>query len=101
MWGDNQLFDAVWVVQSSLQIQQLEKRGLNKEDALERMEAQLTRRGIGNLEQELEIGSITAVIENNGDELWETLQQCLTNPKSWKNGRCPNDILESVTRTRG
>jgi hypothetical protein len=49
----------------------------------------------------LEIGSITAVIENNGDELWETLQQCLTNPKSWKSGRCPNDILESVTRTRG
>ena len=98
-WDDNELFDAVWVVRSSSEISTerlVSKRGMDREDALKRMEAQLSRRGIGNLDQELSNGSVTAVIQNDGtggenraedgdgNDLWNSIQQCLTDPESWK-----------------
>ncbi len=111
-WDDNELFDAIWVVRSSSQISAerlVSKRGMDREDALKRMEAQLSRRGIGNLDQELSSGSVTAVIQNDGggggenraeigdgSVLWNTIQQCLTDPNSWKTGRCPRDTFENM-----
>lgn len=116
-WDDNQLFDAIWVVRSSTQISAerlVQNRGMDRADALKRMEAQVTRRGIGNLDQEIKNGSVTAVIENYGsisngtddesadsngdgsDQLWNTIRQCLTDPNSWKEGRCPQNILEDI-----
>lgn len=110
-WDDNELFDAVWVVRSSSEISTerlVSKRGMDREDALKRMEAQLSRRGIGNLDQELSNGSVTAVIQNDGtggenraedgdgNDLWNSIQQCLTDPESWKDNRCPTDALEHL-----
>ena len=126
-WDDNQLFDAIWVVRSSSQLSAqrlVTHRGMDREDAMKRMEAQLCRRGIGNLEQELLKGTVTAVIDNDGggnesdnegtidkknmgedkeeskeedgSDLWNTIRQYLTDPTSWKEGRCPTDILEEL-----
>lgn len=102
-WDDNDLFDAIWVVQSSQKVSTerlVTFRNMDEDDALKRMEAQLSRRGIGNLEDEIDNGCVTAVIENNGDssdELWDVIQQTLINPDAWKNGRClecHNDLIE-------
>ena len=60
--------------------------GMDKEDALKRMEAQLSRRGSGNLDQELLNGAVTGVIENDGvsgDER-DGSGLCSTNPASTK-----------------
>jgi len=125
-WDDNELFDAIWVVRSSSQVSAerlVSKRGMDKVDALKRMEAQLSRRGIGNLDQELLNGSVTAVIQNDGgttcietdadtdsrgkngngveirgdgSELWNSIQRCLTDPTSWKDGRCPKVEIEKL-----
>lgn len=77
---------------------------MDKDDALKRMEAQVSRRGIGNLKEEIENGTVTAIIENSGnsnsssdggsDTLWNTLRQCIQDPKSWKAGRCPQSIFD-------
>lgn len=98
----NHLFDAIWAVCSSSEIRLnrlVMKRGMKEEDALERMEAQLSSRGIGNLNEELENGSVTGIIVNdggddNGDELlWDKLRQCFDDPKCWKEGRFPENII--------
>ena len=68
-WDDNNLFDAIWVVRSSSQVSAdrlVENRGMEKDDALKRMEAQQSRRGIGNLDEEIEKGVVTGIIDNNG-----------------------------------
>lgn len=91
-WDVNGLFDGIWIIRSSLEtsLQRLvEKRGMSRQDALQRMEAQLTRRGIGNCEDELKDGSVTAVIENDGHDLWEKMRLCLIDPTCWKESRCP------------
>ena len=107
------MFDAIWVVRSSSEISAdrlVVNRGMDREDALKRMEAQLSRRGIGNLDEEIKSGCVTAVIENDGGnscdvlgsesgyddgyELWSKIQQCLVDPDAWKDGRCPKSILE-------
>ena len=99
---ENQLFDAIWAVSSSSEIRLkrlVTKRGMKEEDALERMEAQLSSRGIGNLNEELQNGSLTGVIVNNGGDdngdelLWDELRQCFGDPKCWKEGRCPESII--------
>lgn len=94
-WDDNDLFDAIWVVRSSSQIttqRLVENRRMDKDDAVKRMEAQMSRRGIGNVQDEIDNGTITAIIENDkdsSDNLWEMLKQTFMDPKSWKDGRCP------------
>lgn len=102
-WDNNDLFDAIWVVQSSQKVssERLVKfRNMDENDALKRLEAQLSRRGIGNLEDEIDNGCVTAVIENNGnssDELWHVIRQTIINPHAWKDGRClesDNGLIE-------
>lgn len=88
-WGD--LFDGTWVVRSSesTSTQRLvESRGMSEEDALKRIEAQKPRRGIGNLESEVEKGFVTAVIDNDGAlfDLQEALEKAMANPKSFRDG---------------
>ena len=105
--NDKELFDAVWVVRSSSHVSAdrlVSNRGMDREDALKRLEAQLKRRGIGNLDQEILNGSVTAVIQNDGDssgdgdgtELWDTIQNCLNNSMSWKDGRCPKELFDRL-----
>ena len=96
-WDDNDLFDAIWVVRASSDTscaRLVENRGMKKEDALNRLEAQLDRRGIGNWKEELAGGAVTAVIENEGVELWNKVKECLVDPNCWKNDRCPPELRE-------
>lgn len=94
-WDDDDLFDAVWLVRASADTRcdrLVEKRGMERQDALNRFQAQLRRRGIGNWEEELERGTITAVIENEGfmgAELWQEIKRCLVDPDCWKRERGP------------
>ncbi len=86
-WDD--ILDGVWVVKAprELALQRLmETRGLSEEESLKRMEAQVSRRGIGNLEEEIQNKVVTNVIENSGslDELRKVLEGALCDPKSWK-----------------
>ncbi len=96
-WDDNNLFDAIWVIQSSSQVSTdrlVTYRNMKKEDALKRLEAQTSRRGIGNIQDEIDNGSVTAVITNNGDcseILWDDIRKRLIDSDSWKDGRCLTD----------
>lgn len=87
-WDD--LFDAVWVVQAPATTttdRLISDRGMDGPDATIRIDAQQSRRGIGNLQEEVEKGTVTAVIENNGtiDALTTRLAEKLSNPLAWKN----------------
>ena len=101
-WDSNGLFDGIWIIRSSSETSAqrlVEKRGMSRQDALQRMETQLTRRGIGNCEDELKDGTVTAVIDNDhdndhgedndGPDLWEKMRLCLLDPTCWKESRCP------------
>ena len=86
-WED--LIDGLWVVTTpkATALDRLVKdRGLTLDDAQSRMDAQESRRGIGNLEQEISMGSVTGCIQNNGnlEDLTRTLAEALENPKLWK-----------------
>ena len=63
----------------------MENRGMTQEDAAARIDVQNSRRGIGNVEEELENGSISCIIENNGDidELTSKLNVAWNDPESW------------------
>jgi Dephospho-CoA kinase len=92
---ENDLFDAIWLVRASADTRcerLVEKRGMERQDALSRLEAQLRRRGMGNWKEELDRGAITAVIENEGfmgAQLWQEIKKCLTDPECWKRERNP------------
>ena len=63
--------------------------GLTEDDAVQRLEAQLSRRGIGNCDQELQNGFVSGVITNNGmneQDLWEEMKACILDETYWKNG---------------
>jgi dephospho-CoA kinase len=86
-WDD--LLDGIWVVKATedVALQRLmETRNMTKEDSEKRINAQNKSRGIGNINEEIDNGVITAVIENNGslDNLKEALGNAIKNPKSWK-----------------
>lgn len=86
-WDD--LLDGVWAVRvpASVSLERLmETRNLSKEESEKRMSAQQSSRGIGNIDEEVKSGVITAVIENEGslDDLKEALQSAMNDPKSWK-----------------
>jgi len=95
IWESDNLFDAVWVIKASAQTSTrrlVEKRGMEENVAVERMEAQYKRRGIGNLEEELSSGIVTAVIENNGEDeerLWDDMKTVFMDHKCWKTNRRP------------
>lgn len=85
-WDD--LLDGVWAVTApkSVALERIMKRNnLSKEEAEKRINAQDSRRGIGNIEEEIKQRTITAVVENNGtlDDLKEILKNMLKDPKSW------------------
>jgi len=94
-WDSDNMFDAMWVVRASTETRTkrlVEYRGLEESDALTRIEAQWTRRGIGNLKEELIDGTVTAVIENNEEDeekLWNEIKTVFMNAKAWKTSRCP------------
>jgi dephospho-CoA kinase len=63
----------------------VENRGLSREEAEKRVAAQLSRRGIGNLEEEVRNKVVTAVIDNSGslDDLQQALSQTVGNASTW------------------
>ena len=84
-----QWLDGVWVVttpKETATARLMETRGLSLEEADERIQAQQSRRGIGNLAQEVENNIVTATIENSGslDDLKAALLQRLSDAKAWK-----------------
>lgn len=86
-WDD--IMDAVWVVKAPAPIaleRLVANRGFTVEEAQKRIDAQEPRRGIGNLDKEVEKGVVTRVIDNFGteEELQEALQQALQDPTAWK-----------------
>jgi dephospho-CoA kinase len=86
-WDD--ILDGVWVVTTSKSIaleRLMETRGLSQEEAEKRITAQDSRRGIGNLDEEVKTGVVSGVVENTGslDDLKTALSNALKDPKSWK-----------------
>eukprot|EP00567_Pseudictyota_dubia_P008475 CAMPEP_0197441516 /NCGR_PEP_ID=MMETSP1175-20131217/7770_1 /TAXON_ID=1003142 /ORGANISM="Triceratium dubium, Strain CCMP147" /LENGTH=332 /DNA_ID=CAMNT_0042971809 /DNA_START=202 /DNA_END=1200 /DNA_ORIENTATION=+ len=86
-WDD--LCDAVWVIKAptaTTRDRLVSDRSMDRQDASMRIDAQQARRGIGNLQEELDKGAVTAVIENNGsiDDLTKSLAENLSDPSSWK-----------------
>lgn len=86
-WED--MLDGVWVVTtpSDIAVDRLvQNRGFSEEEAKKRIQAQTTRRGIGNVEEEIRNGVVTATIPNIGDEeeLKQALLAKLDDPKAWK-----------------
>jgi dephospho-CoA kinase len=85
-WDD--MLDGLWVVRAS-EDQALERlqtqRGLTAADAKTRIEAQKVRRGIGNLQQEVDAGVVSCVIRNSAsaDELKAQLAKALKNSSCW------------------
>lgn len=80
-WED--LLDAVWVVRADQTValtRLVDQRDMAESDATSRMQAQQSRRGLGdNIKDELERGVVTRVIDNNGslEDLVETLRTAL------------------------
>ena len=86
--GFDDILDGIWVVRAppDVAIQRLvEYRSFTEDDAKKRIEAQKTRRGIGNVEKEVEDGVVTAVIENTGglEALKEKLLEKLNDSNAW------------------
>ena len=86
-WED--LCDAIWVIQTSRQVAMdrlLQHRGMNEDDAASRIEAQQSRRGIGNIDKEYKSGCIQAIVSNNGtqEKFIKTLKETFMDPLSWK-----------------
>lgn len=86
-WDD--ILDGVWVVTTPRVLAEhrlIESRGLSEEEAEKRIDAQQSRRGIGNLDDEIMDGVVTRVIENDGDlaDLAKTLGTALKDPGAWK-----------------
>jgi dephospho-CoA kinase len=70
--------DGVWVVQASPEValsRLQEFRNMSREEALQRIEAQKSRRGMANLQDELDAGVVSSVVDNSGDV--EALRQVI------------------------
>jgi dephospho-CoA kinase len=85
-WTD--FLDGIWVVTSSQQValQRLQNtRGLSTDDATKRIHAQMSRRGIGNLQHEVDAGTVSAVIQNDGtmEDLKVFLSEKIHDPNAW------------------
>lgn len=85
-WQD--LLDGLWVIRASPEAalrRIMENRGLTRDEAQKRIDAQQSRRGIANLQEEVDKGLVTAVIDNNGslEELKGKLQRALKDPSCW------------------
>lgn len=85
-WQD--FLDGVWVVTASRDValqRLMDNRGWSREEAEQRLEAQTSRRGVGNLDEEVAASRVSAVVDNSGtlESLKEGLAQTLNNPKAW------------------
>lgn len=85
-WDD--LLDGLWVVKApeDVALSRLQsQRGFTAEDARTRIEAQKVRRGIGNLEQEIDDGIVSCVITNDttAEELKAQLAKALHDDSCW------------------
>jgi dephospho-CoA kinase len=87
--GWHSFLDGVWVITASrdVAVQRLMTlRGMSETDALQRIDAQQSRRGMSNLQDEVQKGMVSAVITNNdndANELREALQSKLHDPSAW------------------
>jgi dephospho-CoA kinase len=85
-WDD--FLDGIWVVTASqpVAIRRLQdNRNLSVEESEKRIQAQSTRRGIGNLQKEVDNGIVSAVIPNDGtlEDLKACLLMKLNDPNAW------------------
>jgi dephospho-CoA kinase len=85
-WND--FLDGIWVVtvsQSNALHRLQNNRNLSVEESSKRIQAQSTRRGIGNLQNEVDNGVVSAVITNDGslEDLKACLQATLNDPNAW------------------
>lgn len=82
-----QWMDGVWMVTADPGVcqQRIVDRGGTIEQAIQRIQAQSTRRGIQNLQAEVEKGVVSAVITNNGsiDDLKNILWYKLDDKSAW------------------
>ena len=86
-WDD--MLHGVWVVTTPAPIaieRLVSHRNFTKEEAQKRIDAQEPRRGIGNLQDEVQNGVVTKVFQNTKTEqdLQEALLQALQDPLAWK-----------------
>lgn len=86
--GWQHFMDGVWVVSASrnVALDRLQmNRGLTRDEAESRIVAQLPRRGIGNLQDEVASRAVTAVIVNDGtvEDLKLQLLKKLNDPNAW------------------
>jgi dephospho-CoA kinase len=86
-WHDK-FMDAVWVITAPHEVaikRLIENRSLTREEADKRIHAQASRRGIGNIEEEIKNKIVTAAIDNSGspNELKEALSLRLTDVTAW------------------
>lgn len=86
-WDD--ILDGIWAVTTprKMAVQRLmDTRGLSREESEKRLDAQESRRGIGNLDEEVQKRVVTRVIDNRGslEDLTKTLGLALRDPKSWR-----------------
>jgi dephospho-CoA kinase len=82
-WDD--LLDGLWVVTAPRDValhRLMETRGLTLQEGEKRLNAQQSRRGIGNLQQEIENGTVTGIIDL--EDLTMSLREALDNPSFWK-----------------
>jgi len=101
-WDSDSIFDAIWIIttsQKTAELRLIAIRGMEEKDAIQRIEAQKCRRGMGNPDIELRDGNINKIIlndypaassEENEDSdkiLLKSLQAALIDPSCWKDGR--------------
>ena len=85
-WNDFQ--DGVWVVKVDPDValaRLKEHRNMAHDDALQRIEAQKSRRGLGNLQEEIDKGIVSAVVDNSGnvEDLKRALDEKLKDESAW------------------
>ena len=86
--GWNGFCDGLWIVTTDPEnaLQRLaQTRSLTREEGQTRIDAQLNRRGVGNLAEEVKNQCVSAVIENNGglEQLKDVLEAKLADPDAW------------------
>jgi dephospho-CoA kinase len=86
--GWNDFLDGVWVITAVPNVARqriMETRGLTEQEANQRMDAQLSYRSVGNLENEVAEKTVTRVINNSGSlpELTQALSQAINDSGAW------------------
>lgn len=84
----NEFLDGVWLIEAShdIAMERLQvNRGLSFDEAKKRILAQATRRGMVNLQEEVDSGVVSAVVKNDGtlDDLKQSLREKLGDPSAW------------------